>query len=76
MTEPEYDETDMTPEEFEARMARARPVDVSEVAGTTVVFCTGAERGVSTGSTGSTRSEQVRFAGNQTIRGTLVLAGT
>lgn len=76
MSEPEYDDTDMTPEEFESRMDQARPTDVSGVAvvGSFIIYAP--DPIVRTGSTGVTRSEQVRFARDQTIRGTLELAGT
>jgi hypothetical protein len=65
MSESEYDDTDMSPEEFEERMAAAVPTIEWQ-----------AEPRASTGASAVTRSEAVRLAGNQTITGYLELAGT
>jgi len=66
MSDPGYDETDMTPAEFEAIMAEGTPVEVSP--GPPSVIVGGLASPFETGSSGSTRCEEVQLAGDQTIR--------
>lgn len=75
MSAKDYDDTDMTAEEFEEAMAHAVPADVANLGGSA------AEpriRDFVTGSSAVTRSQELRFAGSrdQTITEHLELAGT
>lgn len=70
----EFDDTDMTAEEFEGRMAAAVPADVSNLGGRLPVDWDAPPK-VLTGSTAVTHSADVRLAGNETITRTLAFAG-
>lgn len=71
-----YDETDMTPEEFAQAVESGIRADVTNLGGRVAAVDWELSQPVSTGSTASTRSEEVRLAGNQTITRYLELAGT
>lgn len=82
MSAHDYDDTDMTSEEFELAMASGAPADVTNLGGRTVgqwleIAAPGGE-GAMTASSGVTRRETVRLAGTRdtTITGHLELAGT
>lgn len=74
MSDPGYDETDMTPEEFEAIMAEGTPADISP-SPVPVLVC-GLTPAFTTGSCGTTQREHAQLAGDRTIRESRVLAGT
>ncbi len=78
MSAQDYDDTDMTAEDFEREMAEGAPADVSNAGGRVAAEGGSQWRGVVTASTAVTRSEDVRLTGTQdrTIKGHLELAGT
>lgn len=75
MRDPGYDETDMTPTEFEAIMAEGTPADISPPLAPAIIVT---RIPVETGSSGDTRREDVRLVADrdQTIRESRALAGT
>lgn len=77
-SEPDYDDTDMTLEEFDRRMERALPADVTNLGGRTVGGLAFSPSVPSTGSSAETREETLQLAGwrDQTIRESLELVGT
>jgi hypothetical protein len=73
MDAEEYDETDMTPEEFEEAMAAGTPADVLNLAEHVML------RRVDTTATAETHNERLSLVGeytNVTIKERLELAGT
>lgn len=71
----EYDDTEMTHEEFDEAVQTGAPADVSNVGGRVATVDWDVPRQVSTAASAVTRSETARLAGNQTIMTTMVLAG-
>ena len=76
MSAADYDDTDMTNEEFESRMANAIPVEVSPVVDRTMTTKRLLDERIATGTGAVTRSGELSFVGTQTIRRSLELAGT
>lgn len=77
MSAKDYDDTDMTVEEFEDAMANAVPVDVTNLGGSTAESRTH-HRDFRTASSAVTKTQELRFPGkrDQTITEHLELAGT
>ena len=67
MSDPGFDNTAMTPEEFEACMAEGTPADISPTPPESLFIVTNMEA-PRTGSRSVTRREQVQLAGDRTIR--------
>ena len=79
MRDPGYDETDMTLEEFNARVAEARCVREAQdddSGGLNLVIIRPLEAPFRTGTRSETRREDVRLAGDQTIRAYRAFADT